>query len=859
MKNIITLLLLFIAYTGCTQQANFITCGIDDIDQIRKEVISQPTTPDNALPRRAALYRWWRLMWHQGYNMDAFDEVADMLLNLTDSSPNGQQVITAGFMKMEEMIRTGERIPEVRGKKSTKSSTVTNWPLYHGTDATQTGYSPDEGPSSGSVEWKFPKAYRCEISPIIESGRIYIPGVGDDIIAFCLDETTGDVIWKGRKYGTHFYGGGALKTKAFITVNRMLVSGRGGFKVFEKTTGRQLSKSEMSAEGCTQEAILPEILKWGLNQFSCINAQTGETIRGFRSNQIIVGQPVYFNNSVFYITKDGTLHAESLEDENKIWQKNYQHALDGSLTVNNDGTLYAGTHEGYLLALSAGNGDLKWKFNTERANPRAYQLFSEVLIKGDKLYLGTANKMVYCLNTKDGKVNWEYEVDDWVRAKPIFVDEYLYVATFSGRMYALSDKLNSAKLIWQNKVSDHGFNANISGSKNGILGISQNLMLYSVSPKTGNLQWSHGLLEGIFIDGNFYSSEEIGGQQSSPVVVDGVLYIGGADGIMQAIDVETGKEKWRFETEGKIASSPTVAFGKVFFGKAYYASGTYYALDMETGEPVWESKSYGNVWVNATFDDKNIYFGNMLGYFFAVNPEDGEMIWQYNTALDTPSNLPENKNRRGHGFPPGVHCNPVYKDGMVYTGSWAGYYFAFHANSGELKWRVKTQPEGVESGGLPDSAAPVLYKNYLYVQKAGWKIAAINIETGLIDWEWNAPMGYTQNGTVTAVNGKIYGSYIRRNGVIPYDASIVAFNDVENGGEELWRYQGGGGLTAAVATDDKLIFGSSGDVFITCLNPENGEVKWRTFTGGILLESVPVIYGNKAYVQCKNGYIYAFE
>lgn len=59
--------------------------------------------------------------------------------------------------------------------------------------------------------------------------------------------------------------------------------------------------------------------------------------------------------------------------------------------------------------------------------------------------------------------------------------------------------------------------------------------------------------------------------------------------------------------------------------------------------------------------------------------------------------------------------------------------------------------------------------------------------------------------------------------------------------EELHCYKGVRGLTAAVATHDKLIFGSSGYVFITCLNPENGEVKWRTYTGGKLLESIPAI------------------
>ena len=44
--------------------------GIDDIDKIRAEVRTTPTDASNVLSRRTALYRWWRLLWHQGYDMN---------------------------------------------------------------------------------------------------------------------------------------------------------------------------------------------------------------------------------------------------------------------------------------------------------------------------------------------------------------------------------------------------------------------------------------------------------------------------------------------------------------------------------------------------------------------------------------------------------------------------------------------------------------------------------------------------------------------------------------------------------------------------------------------------------------------
>ena len=44
--------------------------GIADIDLIRSKVASDPTSASSVQSRRAARDRWWRLLWHQGYDMN---------------------------------------------------------------------------------------------------------------------------------------------------------------------------------------------------------------------------------------------------------------------------------------------------------------------------------------------------------------------------------------------------------------------------------------------------------------------------------------------------------------------------------------------------------------------------------------------------------------------------------------------------------------------------------------------------------------------------------------------------------------------------------------------------------------------
>ncbi|GAL71822.1 hypothetical protein JCM19302_1262 [Jejuia pallidilutea] len=87
----------------------------------------------------------------------------------------------------------------------------------------------------------------------------------------------------------------------------------------------------------------------------------------------------------------------------------------------------------------------------------------------------------------------------------------------------------------------------------------------------------------------------------------------------------------------------------------------------------------------------------------------------------------------------------------------------------------------------------------------------------------------------------------------------MAFDKIENGGKILWKQDDIGGLTPAVTSKNQLISGSSTSMFLTGLNPKNGEILWRVFTGGEMLENAPAIYGNKVLALCKNGYLFAIE
>src|SRR5262249_27034639 len=71
-------------------------------------------------------------------------------------------------------------------------------------------------------------------------------------------------------------------------------------------------------------------------------------------------------------------------------------------------------------------------------------------------------------------------------------------------------------------------------------------------PTTLSLKWTYQATETI---------------ESSAAIADGVVYVGAGNGDLLAIDLETGKLRWKYATGNLIGeSSPTVAAGLVYIG-----------------------------------------------------------------------------------------------------------------------------------------------------------------------------------------------------------------------------------------------------------------------------------------------------
>jgi len=77
---------------------------------------------------------------------------------------------------------------------------------------------------------------------------------------------------------------------------------------------------------------------------------------------------------------------------------------------------------------------------------------------------------------------------------------------------------------------------------------------------------------------------------SSPVFKDNVIYFGGDDGNVYAVDAATGHQIWKRATNGPAPATPAVADGTVYIGSY---DGKFYALNAQTGAVKWKFATEG--------------------------------------------------------------------------------------------------------------------------------------------------------------------------------------------------------------------------------------------------------------------------
>lgn len=244
---------------------------------------------------------------------------------------------------------------------------------------------------------------------------------------------------------------------------------------------------------------------------------------------------------------------------------------------------------------------------------------------------------------------------------------------------------------------------------------------------------------------------------SSPAIADGVVFFGSEDGLLYAVDQQTGQQKWKFQTKGAVSSSPAVENGVVYFGSF---DGRFYALDANSGSLKWQFQTgyerrfqakaiHGNRPNEQTIPDAwdfftsspavfkgRVYFGSGDGNVYALDAQTGTLKWKFQTG-DV------------------VHSSPALADDTVYVGSWDSYLYALDAATGQEKWKFKAGEDPVIHNQVGFTSSPDVVSGVVYIGCRDGHLYAVDATTGSKRWAFDTNKGWV-SATPAVKDGMVY-------------------------------------------------------------------------------------------------------
>ncbi len=241
--------------------------------------------------------------------------------------------------------------------------------------------------------------------------------------------------------------------------------------------------------------------------------------------------------------------------------------------------------------------------------------------------------------------------------------------------------------------------------------------------------------------------------QASPVIVNGILYIGSTDGNLYALNAKEWGIKWVFNAGSAIRFSVAVWGGRVYFSTR---DNKFYALDAKTGEKLWEFKSKG--WMDAppVVFDGVVYTGAFPTRIYLLDAITGKLKSERNRAVIINGIeygcanavlrpvLPQHNTNLWRGYTEGSDSFPVIANGFVYVGARNGKIHAINIGS-------KTETWSHQVGG-PVDAAPAISDGILYAASTDGSVYAFANATDSTP----SAADTRKHGVVTRDNAPVY-------------------------------------------------------------------------------------------------------
>ena len=298
---------------------------------------------------------------------------------------------------------------------------------------------------------------------------------------------------------------------------------------------------------------------------------------------------------------------------------------------------------------------------------------------------------------------WFFRAGSLVEFPPAVAYGKLYFANADGVLFAVD--ISKVKTVWAYRAR------RCTAATPAIDGHSIYMTFLNKPPCNASRSGIDGQVVALNADtGKVRWKVTIGPSESSPLVVDGVVYVGDWNGKVYAFNAATGSTRWTFSTGGKVKDAMAYAGGRIYFGSYDHHV---YALNARTGKLFWRASAQQRLGSRGTFYSTpavaygRVYIGSTDGKVYSFGATSGKLRWS-------------------HGTGDYVYSSPAVWNARVFAGSYDGTMYAFNAATGEVLWKF-------ESNGAI-SGSPIVINDVLYFSTLKGRTYALNPRNGKLLW-----------------------------------------------------------------------------------------------------------------------------